>query len=120
MLWRALTVMLLLAPAAAPGSTRPAETVRVHVYGVGGPPRKARRYSLPNVAVRVTTGTTTLVAEGRTKSNGVVVFHLNAGQYWINGYLTPPAVTPERSCEGKLARVRPNRHSTVSIYCSLR
>jgi hypothetical protein len=122
MLWRVLPIMLSLAFATPP--TKPASpqtTLRVRVYGAGGPKRSARHPStLPNVAVRITTLTATPVVEGRTKSNGLVVFHLNPGKYWVSGYLTPPGVVPETFCEKKLVNARPSRAATVRILCPLR
>jgi hypothetical protein len=122
MLWRVLGVTLLLAPATAPATlVQPKATVRVHVFGAGGPPRSSSHQSpLANVSVRVTRSTAAPVVEARTKSNGIAVFHLKAGSYWINGYLTPPAVTPERPCEKRRVKVRPGRDLSVNIFCSLR
>jgi|HubBroStandDraft_2_1064218.scaffolds.fasta_scaffold18069_3 hypothetical protein len=97
-------------------------TVRVTVTGVGGP---AREHATPlaGVAVRVTRLMDTApLAEARTGRRGTATLTLTSGRYVVSGYLTAPAVVPERTCEAKpkTITVRPGKMTTVNISCSIK
>jgi hypothetical protein len=124
--WKILAITVLLAYA-APGFTaaKPTGIAHVEVYGVGGPPRAGRRgdYPLAGVAVQVKSrAAAPPVAEVRTGSTGSVNIRLRPGDYSINGFLTPPAVTPRRRCEAtpKRVRIQRGRSATVHIFCSIK
>lgn len=101
--------------------SRPTGILRVRVYGSGGPSRQADHpIALSGVAVRVSRDAGPQVEQGRTGSTGKVRMRLAQGVYSIVGYLTPPAVSPERRCESRRVHLQRGRLTEVTIYCPIK
>jgi hypothetical protein len=122
--WRTLAIALAVGHTGPMFAVAKPTGIRVHVYGAGGPPRgRSTSSPLAGVAVRVTRrADTPVVAQARTGSTGSVTIRLASGGYSINGFLTPPAVIPERRCEitPKQIEVRRGKLTTVSIFCQIK